>query len=1333
VRHPAIAPAVIRCHGVAAQRVAIMGDMDFRLRGERYGHATPSDSEHASAAAAIPGKRTLTELQPAAAAIPGKRTLTELQPAAEAAPAPRTPGLPRFELGAPIQAFGLRPGVEDNADTPAPVPTGSGERLPAHVQQHMEAAFDTDFSDVRVHQGGHAAQLGALGYTQGNDLHFAPGQYNPSSESGMRLLGHELTHVVQQRQGRVAVPQGKGAPINSDPALESEADILGDRAARGESVRPAGTASAGGVQRAVIQRKGETLSPEVLLSSQQKTIPLVAKTAKDDYNLAHKDGEVNMWVNPTGASMAENPDFERAAKRFEQRLGQYLANESAPVLNMAAALTTRARAVATTAIDAKIATARKDLGAWFGADAPSRIGAVGKDEGVLDEVFAAGNLRERMTVIFNFMWAFSDYLINLSHEQIGRITANTTLDGQTFLNKTAIIKDHNAIRRDEDDKALPKETLTGMPDPTKNVGKQYETRTITDDPHYKHSDLSVAEVDKSHKLSDRELRLMFNDNKTPAEELRKRYAGEEVPWELGYKRWVMNENHEWVQTMRKLSLPTAAGPSATAWRVVKTAKHLGFTGRESLDMVRLAAAGYLLTIGAHSLMEVLDGAAPEGVSPHNPDRTVYTNLPPLPTSFLRERIGGGRFPHEPPEDRSLNTPPTHTLGQLDREVSDLVAITSNQTEPLLPQGTTATYKAKFLSGKRVNPDQYRMDWYWIDAAQSDTQQPRAVATEFGVDEWTHLWAHPGQYKIFCVVYKINRPPKEPPQSLEPQPSALTPLGVLRFDHGVAPTTDLPKRAKPPEPSSSSSHDSDNSNGKDKDTDSEPEIDFFGIDFDSIGTVKHDVAPETDISHSGGAKLSEPSSSSSKKEEPPKKALNKDVPTQKVPIMAWHRRANDDITVLRVQAYCIDEHKTGKWNARLYIPAVLEDRECSISEMVEFNANCFEDQPVDAMRHAIEMWRTNQISQSPRCAFPQGRLDIFGRVGDEAVREQFFLLDAPEPREPVRERVPTYRVQGGELGGQNATWVQFVPDQDQSLGVVHQATAWTNFGDMARTIKWLDKRTDRAYCLYLEVEESYLQGLARDAIPESTFIHLRGELALTLRALKELHDDKLDRWLAEIEDMSDRKKTEQTIESIRDTDLSKKVEEKDKDQYAAIKRKEMSVLMQRAESLYDQIEVLEALIKSGASPILSSDAATHQYGVTNRDQLQQSTVPGTVREIYQMRTLHLEQSLRSPRSIGKPAEDFSSTDYFKMRKIPFLGITPEDGLFGVTVKNVIPGSPASNVDILPGDLITRVADHAVATVADYTREVGALTVGTEAILHVSRHGMVVPARITPKAP
>jgi len=89
-----------------------------------------------------------------------------------------------------------------------PPVTTSGSALPGPIRHHMETAFGADFSDVRVHEGHQATMLGAQAYTSGNNIHFAPGQYNPNSTGGRELLGHELTHVVQQKQGRVGLARG---------------------------------------------------------------------------------------------------------------------------------------------------------------------------------------------------------------------------------------------------------------------------------------------------------------------------------------------------------------------------------------------------------------------------------------------------------------------------------------------------------------------------------------------------------------------------------------------------------------------------------------------------------------------------------------------------------------------------------------------------------------------------------------------------------------------------------------------------------------------------------------------------------------------------------------------------------------------------------------------------------------------------------------------------------------------------------------------------------------------------------------------------------------------
>ena len=71
-----------------------------------------------------------------------------------------------------------------------------------------ESALGASFDDVRVHVGPEASSIGALAFTLGTNLYFAPGLYNPHTPQGQQLIGHELAHVVQQRAGRVRNPFG---------------------------------------------------------------------------------------------------------------------------------------------------------------------------------------------------------------------------------------------------------------------------------------------------------------------------------------------------------------------------------------------------------------------------------------------------------------------------------------------------------------------------------------------------------------------------------------------------------------------------------------------------------------------------------------------------------------------------------------------------------------------------------------------------------------------------------------------------------------------------------------------------------------------------------------------------------------------------------------------------------------------------------------------------------------------------------------------------------------------------------------------------------------------
>lgn len=126
--------------------------------------------------------------------------------------------------------------------------------MPEDVRGKMENAFQADFSNVNIHQDSQSAtDVGALAYTQGNDVHFAPGQFKPDTSSGQELIGHELTHVVQQRAGRVQpTTQAAGMPVNDNTSLEQEADLMGRKAASGQVT---GMSSANGLQSSMVAQR----------------------------------------------------------------------------------------------------------------------------------------------------------------------------------------------------------------------------------------------------------------------------------------------------------------------------------------------------------------------------------------------------------------------------------------------------------------------------------------------------------------------------------------------------------------------------------------------------------------------------------------------------------------------------------------------------------------------------------------------------------------------------------------------------------------------------------------------------------------------------------------------------------------------------------------------------------------------------------------------------------------------------------------------------------------------------------------------------------------------
>lgn len=169
-----------------------------------------------------------------------------------------------------------------------------GQPLDAETRAFMEPRFGHDFSKVRIHSDGLAAEaassIDARAFTSDRSIVFAAGEYTSRTGQGQPLLAHELTHVVQQAgsgQSRIQ-RQDKGKDAGKKPSTE--------------------------------EVYGPFLLPEVVITIDAPSLPRPAQTAA-----------------------ADNTRVARAANRLPTLPGRYAAaNAAASTLNEAVAASVNA-------------------------------------------------------------------------------------------------------------------------------------------------------------------------------------------------------------------------------------------------------------------------------------------------------------------------------------------------------------------------------------------------------------------------------------------------------------------------------------------------------------------------------------------------------------------------------------------------------------------------------------------------------------------------------------------------------------------------------------------------------------------------------------------------------------------------------------------------------------------------------------------------------------------------------------------------------------------------------------------------------------------------------
>jgi len=193
--------------------------------GRQQQHQTKTTNSQAATSPALQKSAvdSISEFQEIFGSRAASRQFRSQQPDAQSLASPLSAklGMPTIQAKPSFRGLSSELTAKDSQiQSPRQNQTG----LPDNLRAGIENLSGISMADVKVHfNSTKPSELQALAYTQGTDIYLGSGQE--------KHLAHEGWHVVQQKQGRVQpTMQAKGKPMNSDRALEKEADIMGAKA-----------------------------------------------------------------------------------------------------------------------------------------------------------------------------------------------------------------------------------------------------------------------------------------------------------------------------------------------------------------------------------------------------------------------------------------------------------------------------------------------------------------------------------------------------------------------------------------------------------------------------------------------------------------------------------------------------------------------------------------------------------------------------------------------------------------------------------------------------------------------------------------------------------------------------------------------------------------------------------------------------------------------------------------------------------------------------------------------------------------------------------------------
>ena len=545
-------------------------------------------------------------------------------------PAPRAPTKVARSSAAPAgEAIGAEGGpVDQPTASRIQRKLGRGAPLDGALGSEMEHAFGRSFDDVRVHTDSESAhlnqELGARAFTTGSDIFFGRGELEPNSDAGRQVVAHELSHVVQ---------------------------------------------NSGGLRRTSVIRRW---SPKKWLKKKVKGTPTTATLAPGDTDSADSTTKTDTTTAPVadtpvaGADTAPvvtgpPPDLSLADSiAYEQALGRFMFNH--PVARFAAAAMID-RLI--TAVNGEIDLADKEnqakIAAQFGRDKASSAGQVGTEYAAVWAALNSGNLREKMTAIYNVMFG------GVKNEIISIMERNAWGEAEARgFDKKKLKRRKRQMKTNVGAKDLYRDP--GNPLDRKNFSS-YAMRGTTRDAVEGYSERTVGDLEDDRfgiGLSDREKKLQFGDE-TDVDD-------EKLKWQEGGTYWKPRQDNKWVKKVTNdLHMPVLAGPSGTSLRLWQVWEFLG----KPIPAAhwRAAIIGWMLTANDHSFHEMMMVATDYGL-PYKSGVDSYRKIDPFGEPELRVGAAvGGMFPDELAFSRkvrggAMNLVTEHTLEAADQLADD---------------------------------------------------------------------------------------------------------------------------------------------------------------------------------------------------------------------------------------------------------------------------------------------------------------------------------------------------------------------------------------------------------------------------------------------------------------------------------------------------------------------------------------------------------------------------------------------------------------------------------------------------------------------------------------